>query len=104
MSKGKSLQKKNTASKMKTAVGRKMRSGNDIKSKTIFHNPVLCCQFLRNYVDHPALKNIKPEDIEDYTNRYTSYFGVEFGADTVKKIHIHDENGEKSEFYFFFKF
>lgn len=119
MSKRKALQKRNTASKRKTAAGKKQRQpqksvanrspktkrqrgfapSNDIKSKTIFHNPVLCCQFLRNYVDHPALKNIRPEDIEDYTERYTSYFGVEFEADTVKKIHIRNVNGEKSEFY-----
>ena len=72
---------------------------NDIKSKTIFKNPVLCCQFLRNYVNHPAVKNIQPEDIEDYTDRFISYFGVEFEADTVKKIHIRNENGEKSEIF-----
>ena len=72
---------------------------NDIQSKTIFRNPVLCSQFLRNYVNHPMMKNIKPEDIEDYTDRFTSYFGVEFEADTVKKIHIHNEKGEKSEIF-----
>ena len=72
---------------------------NDIKSKTIFKNPVLCCQFLRNYVNHPTMKNIQPEDIEDYTDRFTSYFGVEFEADTVKKIHILNGNGEKSEIF-----
>ena len=72
---------------------------NDIQSKTIFRNPVLCSQFLRNYVNHPMMKNIKPEDIEDYTDRFTSYFGVEFEADTVKKIHIRNENGEKSEIF-----
>ena len=72
---------------------------NDIKSKTIFKNPVLCCQFLRNYVNHPMVKDIKPEDIEDYTDRFISYFGVEFEADTVKKIHIRNKNGEKSEIF-----
>ncbi len=72
---------------------------NDIKSKMIFQNPVLCCQFLRNYVDHPLLKNICPEDIEDCTERYTPYFGVEFEADTVKKIHLHDEEQKVSELY-----
>ena len=72
---------------------------NDIKSKTIFANPVLCCQFLRNYVNHPMVKNIKPEDIEDYTDRFIPYFGVEFEADTIKKIHIRDEKGKKSEIF-----
>ena len=72
---------------------------NDIKSKTIFANPVLCCQFLRNYVNHPAVKDIQPEDIEDYTDRFIPYFGVEFEADTIKKIHIRDEKGKKSEIF-----
>jgi len=68
---------------------------NDIKSKTVLDNPLLCCQFLRNYVNHPMVRNIRPEDIEDYTDRFKSYFGVEFEADTVKKIHIRDGNEEK---------
>ena len=72
---------------------------NDIKSKAIFANPVLCCQFLKNYVNHPVMKNIQPEDIEDYTDRFIPYFGVEFEADTIKKIRIHDENGKKNEFF-----
>ena len=72
---------------------------NDIKSKTIFANPVLCCQFLRNYVNHPTMKNIRPEDIEDCTDRFISYFGVEFEADTIKKIHIRDEKGKENEIF-----
>ncbi len=72
---------------------------NDIRSKTIFHNPILCSQFLRDYVNHPLLKNVQPEDIEDYTERYTPYFGVEFEADTVKKIHIRETEWEVSEVY-----
>lgn len=72
---------------------------NDIKSKTIFKNPVLCCQFLRDYVDHPLMKGIRPEDIEDYTERFVSYFGVEFEADTVKKIHIRDEKEKDIEIF-----
>lgn len=81
-----------------TNEGRKA-STNDIQSKTIFQNPLLCSQFLRNYVNHPMMKNIRPEDIEDYTDRFVSYFGVEYEADTVKKIHVREENGEKSEIF-----
>ena len=72
---------------------------NDTKSKTIFANPVLCSQFLRNYVNHPVMKDIRPEDIEDYTDRFIPYFGVEFEADTIKKIHIRDEKGKKVKFF-----
>lgn len=72
---------------------------NDIQSKTIFHDPLLCSQFLRNFVDHPMMKKIRPEDIEDYTDRFTNYFGVEYQADTVKKIHFHDEVEGNFEFF-----
>ena len=82
LSKKKSYKRKNT----KTSTKAIKVTTNDIKSKTIFHNPVLCCQFLRNYVDHPLLRDVQPEDIEDFTDRYIPYFGVEFEADTVKRI------------------
>lgn len=72
---------------------------NDIKSKTIFRNHFLCCQFLRDYVNHPLLKNIRPGDIEDCTERYLNYFGVEFASDTVKRIRIRDENAGEREIY-----
>ena len=58
----------------------------DVNGKTIFHNPLLCSQFLRDYVDIPMLKNVRPEDIEDVSERYRTFMGVEFEADTVKKI------------------
>ena len=98
MAKKKSLQKKNMAP-AKRITEEKTAPTNDIQSKTIFQNPLLCSQFLRNYVDHPMLKDIKPEDIEDYTDRFVSYFGVEYEADTVKKIRIRDEKGEEFEFF-----
>ena len=101
MSRKKILSKKKTHKRSGENTKVKVQKGitNDIKSKTIFHNPVLCCQFLRDYVDHPLLKDIRPEDIEDYTERYTSYFGVEFEADTVKRIRLRSGNKEISELY-----
>ena len=48
---------------------------------------------------HPILQNIQPEDIEDYTSRYISYFGVEYNSDTVKRIRIRDENSQHSEIF-----
>ena len=74
-------------------------SNNDIKSKTIFANPVLCSQFLRNYVNHPVMKDIRPEDIEDYTDRFISYFGVEFEADTIKKSTFAMGKAKKVKFF-----
>ena len=73
---------------------------NDIKSKTIFQNPVLCCQFLKDYVNHPIVQNIQPDDIEDYTSRYLTYFGVEYNSDTVKKIRIRDKKWQYPEIFF----
>ena len=58
----------------------------DINSKTIFHDPMLCAQFLRDNLDIPMLREIQPEDIEDVSERYQSYLGIEFEADTVKRI------------------
>ena len=37
----------------------------DSSSKIIFDNHILCSQFLRDYVNLPYLKDVRPEDIED---------------------------------------
>lgn len=60
----------------------------DLNSKSVFGDPILCSQFLRDYLDIPLLKNVQPEDIEDETERFRTYLGVEFEADTVKRIRI----------------
>lgn len=70
----------------------------DISSKNVFHNPLLCAQFLRDNVDIPMLKNVQPEDIEDVSERYRPYLGTEFETDIVKRIQLHDKtNGMKYE-------
>ncbi len=65
-----------------------IRHSRDISSKTVFGNAVLCAQFLRDNIRIPALKNIRPEDIEDVSERYRPYLGTEFDSDSVKKIRI----------------
>lgn len=70
----------------------------DINAKTIFKNAQLCAQFLRDYIDLPGFKTITEQDIEDVTERFISYFGIEYNADTVKKVHIHPD-GEEQEIY-----
>lgn len=67
----------------------------DTNSKTIFDNPILCAQFLRDNFDLPELKNIRPEDIQDVSNRYFPYLGTELDTDSVKKIRILDIEKEK---------
>lgn len=74
----------------------------DMNSKTIFGNPVLCAQFLRDYFDVPALKGVQPEDIEDISERYLPYLGTEFDSDSVEKVRILDiGKGRKGEPPFF---
>ena len=56
-------------------------------------------QFLNGYVDIPMLKEVKPEDIEDVSNRYVHMFTEERNSDVVKKVCVKDEHGEKTSFY-----
>ena len=70
--------------------GKNSTHNRDISSKTIFGNPVLCAQFLRDHIDMPLLKNVQPEDIEDVSERYIPYLGTEFDLDSVKKIRVLD--------------
>ena len=51
----------------------------DTNSKCVFESPILCAQFLRDNLNIPILKNVQPEDIEDISERYWPYLGVEFG-------------------------
>ena len=71
----------------------------DSSAKLIFGDPVLCAQFLDGYVDIPILKNVRPEDIEDVSNRYVHMFAEERDSDVVKCIHVKDENGNEMPFY-----
>lgn len=62
----------------------------DNTSKLIFGDAVLCAQFMRDFLDIPILKNVKPEDIEDVSGRYVPLFTSEREADTVKKVRLSD--------------
>ena len=62
----------------------------DSSAKLIFKDPILCAQFLRDYVDIPLLKTVQPEDIEDITRRYIHMFTEERDSDVVKKVRIKD--------------
>ena len=60
----------------------------DVNNRQVFSNHVLCAQFLRDYADLYILKNVQPEYIEDVTDKYQAYLGIEFETDTVKKIYL----------------
>ena len=70
----------------------------DVNSHTIFSNAVLTSQFLREYTDLPIFSNVMPEDIEDVTERYHAFLGVDFEMDTVKKVRIY-LNGREEEVF-----
>ena len=61
----------------------------DSSSKIIFDDHTLCSQFLRDYVDLPYLKDVRPEDIEDVSEQYVTLFAEERNSDRVKRVHIH---------------
>lgn len=69
----------------------------DSSSKLIFGDNILCSQFLRDYADMEILRNIRPEDIEDVSERYVPLYSTERDSDTVKKVNIaryvHTEGG-----------
>ena len=60
----------------------------DVNSREIFKNDRLTSQFLRNYTNIPLLSNVMPEDIEDVSQKYQAFLGVEYEADTIKKVYI----------------
>ena len=63
----------------------------DSGGKIIFENPTLCAQLLKDYCSMDILKKIKPEDIEDVTERFVPMFTEQRDADVVKCIHLTDE-------------
>lgn len=70
----------------------------DNGSKLIFGDHILCAQFIRDYLEIPMLKSVQPEDIEDVSERFVPLFTSDREADTVKRIRLKDENGEKTIF------
>lgn len=75
-----------------------MQKTRDVNGKVIFQDPILCSQFLRDYSDIPILKNVKPEDIQDCTERFQTILGTEFEADTVKQVNL--QNGTEEDCLF----
>lgn len=60
----------------------------DSSSKLIFGDSILSSQFFRDYADMEILRNIRPEDIEDVSERYVPLYSTERESDTVKKVDI----------------
>ena len=62
----------------------------DSGGKLAFENPTLCSQLLKDYSNIDILKSVRPEDIEDVTERFIPMFSEERNADVVKKVHLPD--------------
>lgn len=62
-------------------------------SRDIFHSPELTSQFLRDYTGISLFKDVRPEDIEDVSERYHVFLGVEYEADTIKKVYLRSKDG-----------
>ena len=65
----------------------------DVNNREIFKNNRLVSQFLRNYTDIPLFANVEEEDVEDVTQKYHAFLGVDFESDTVKKVMIRNTDG-----------
>ena len=70
----------------------------DSGGKTVLEDPIMLSQLLNGYVDIEIIKNIRPQDITDVTNRFLPMFTEERDADVVKRVHI-DSCGEKIDFF-----
>lgn len=65
----------------------------DVNGHEIFKNNRLTSQFLSNYTGIQMLSGVKPEDIEDVSERYHAFLGIEFESDTIKKVCLHRTDG-----------
>ena len=70
----------------------------DVNSNDIFRNNKLSSQLLRNYTNLPLFCDVQPEDIEDITDQYRIYLGVEIVGDRIKKVRIR-RDGVDQEVY-----
>lgn len=64
------------------------RKVSDNAAKLMFGDSILCAEFLRNYVDIDLLKDVRPEDIEDISERFLPLWQEGRDSDSVKKICI----------------
>lgn len=60
----------------------------DNGAKLLFGDPILCAEFLREYVDIDLLRDVQPEDIEDISERFLPMWQEGRDSDSVKKIHL----------------
>jgi hypothetical protein len=65
-----------------------IREYKDNSYKLIFGEPEMFMEFLNNFIPIDILKNIKPDDIEDISERFIPLFSENKDSDTVKRVNI----------------
>jgi hypothetical protein len=65
-----------------------IRTIKDTSLKIILGNHELFAQFLHDFIPIATLKNVKPEDIEDLSERFLPLDQEKRDADTVKRIYL----------------
>ena len=68
------------------------RNARDVNSKEIFRNKRLASQFLRDYSDLWLFEHVRPEDIEDVSERYRLLLGIEVEGDSFMKVRVQIKN------------
>ena len=63
----------------------------DSTAKLVLGDPYLCAQFLRDYVGLDIMQDVRPEDIQDVSERFLPMFVDEREADVVKVIQVPDK-------------
>ena len=85
---------KKTQNKRKNGTGYQPEMhARDVNSREIFKNDRLTSQFLRNYTNISLFANVEPEDIEDVSQKYRAFLGVEYESDTIKKVYVRKTDG-----------
>lgn len=69
-----------------------LREESDQGGKIVFEDPMMCAQFLDGYIPIECLKGLKPEQIEDMSERFVTMWDNERDSDVVKKIHLKEDS------------
>ena len=70
------------------SMAKTIHKAKDSSLKTIFNEPELFVEFLRDYIPVDMLKDVKPGDIEDITERFLPLFQDSKDSDTVKRVNL----------------
>jgi predicted transposase/invertase (TIGR01784 family) len=85
------IYKKNKRKRLKLLIKKMPKTVHKLKDnayKLIFAEPEMFLDFLKNFIPIDILKKVKPQDIEDITERFLPLFSDNKDSDTIKKIRL----------------